>query len=47
MGNNNLIDELCRIFVEKEKQDPNWIIYNTEVSELMIELQTSMNMKIM
>jgi hypothetical protein len=29
MGNNNLIEELCRIFVEKGKQDPNWIINNT------------------
>jgi hypothetical protein len=30
MGNNNnkSIKELCRIFVEKGKQDPNWIINN-------------------
>ena len=48
MGNNNLIEELCRIFVEKGKQDPNWIINNTEGSELMmIDLQTSMNTKAM
>jgi hypothetical protein len=48
MGNNNLIEELCSIFVEKGKQDPNWIINNTEGSELMmIDLQTSMNTKAM
>src|SRR5215217_6095881 len=26
--NNKSIEELCRIFVEKGKQDPNWIINN-------------------
>jgi hypothetical protein len=29
MGDNNkAIEEVCRIFVEKVKQDPNWIINN-------------------
>jgi DNA-binding XRE family transcriptional regulator len=29
MGNNNeSIEDLCRIFVEKGKQNPNWIINN-------------------
>jgi hypothetical protein len=26
VGNKQSIEELCRIFVEKGKQDPNWII---------------------
>jgi hypothetical protein len=28
MDNKNSTEELCRIFVEKGKQDPNWIIDN-------------------
>ncbi|HJU35105.1 MAG TPA: hypothetical protein VJ695_08295, partial [Nitrososphaera sp.] len=27
-SNNKSIEELCRIFVERGKQDPNWIINN-------------------
>jgi len=27
-GNNRSVEELCRVFIEKGKQDPNWVINN-------------------
>ncbi len=41
--NNKAIKEVCRIFVEKGKQDPNWVGLNTCFSGSEVELNEMIN----
>jgi hypothetical protein len=41
--NNKAIEDVCRIFVEKGKQDPNWVGLNISFPESKVELNKIIN----
>jgi hypothetical protein len=41
--NNKAIEEVCRIFVEKGKQDPNWVGLNIGFPESKVGLNEIIN----